>query len=85
MLATVADEVALSIAVQIEPPRHARSRDGALPHRRMDRLSLPGDIGRKTDVDRQEPRDNRPCHDCASAISIDRKRRAMNDSGLLAA
>src|SRR6185295_1397628 len=58
MLTAVADEVALSIAIQIEPPRHSPPHDGALPHRRMDRLSLPSDIVRKTDVNRQEPRDH---------------------------
>ena len=53
MFAAVADQVALSVAVEIERPRHAPARNGALPHRRVNRLSMPRDILWKTDVNRQ--------------------------------
>jgi len=49
----VADQVALSVTVEIEPPRHAPARNGALPDRGMDRLPAPRDIVWKADVNRQ--------------------------------
>jgi hypothetical protein len=53
MFAAVADQVALSVTVEIEPTRHAPARNGALPDRGMDGLPVPRDILWKTDVDRQ--------------------------------
>ena len=59
MFAAVADQVALPVAVEIEPPRHAPARNGALPDRRVDRFAAPRDIVRKTDVNRQQPPNGR--------------------------
>jgi hypothetical protein len=50
MLAAVADEVALPVAFEIEPLRHARAWGGAFPHRRMHGLTPPRDVLRKADV-----------------------------------
>ena len=53
MLAAMADQVALPVTIEIEPPRHAPARNGALPDRRMDRFPVPRDIVWKADVYRQ--------------------------------
>ena len=53
MLSAVADQVSLPIAIEIEPARHAPARHGALPYRRVNRATLPSDVLRKTDVNRQ--------------------------------
>src|SRR4051794_34673721 len=58
MLSAVAGEVALPIAVEIEPARHARAHHGAVPYGGVDRATLPRDVVRKTDINRQQP-----CHD----------------------
>jgi hypothetical protein len=52
MLTAVADQVALSITVEVEPAHDASPRKGALPHRGPDRLSLPRNIGWKPDINR---------------------------------
>src|SRR5579863_5228107 len=53
-LAAMAGQIPLSVAIDIEPTRHARAVDPCLPNGGMNRLALPGDIARQTDVDRKQ-------------------------------
>ncbi len=50
LLATVSGEVALPVAVQIQPPRHHGRGDGLLPDTRVDDLAVPGDVLGQPDV-----------------------------------
>ena len=56
MLAAVACEVPLAVAVDVEPPGHAGARDGRLPDPGANRLSAPRDIARQTHVQRDKTR-----------------------------
>jgi hypothetical protein len=46
----VACEIALTITVKIEPPRHHPTCYGSLPDSGVDHFALPFNIGRKADV-----------------------------------
>src|SRR5262249_54645202 len=56
LLASVASETSLSVAVNVEPPDHAPAFDRFLPDRRMNHLPPPCDVARKADVNRQKSR-----------------------------
>ena len=60
VLAAVAAEVALPIAVDIEAPHHARTGDGLFPDPGVDGVAPPGDVTRQADIDRKQPA-HRPC------------------------
>ena len=62
LFAAMADQVALPVTLQIQPARHARARNGALPDRGMDRFPVPRDIVWKADVYRQQPPNGRFRH-----------------------
>ena len=47
-------EVALPVAVDVEPAHSAGTGDGVLEHAGEDSLPLPGDVLRHADVDRQQ-------------------------------
>jgi hypothetical protein len=55
MLAAVPHQIPLTIALDVEPPRHPPALNGRLPNGGVDRLSLPRDIARQTNVDRKNP------------------------------
>ncbi len=59
VLAAVSRAVSLVVAVDVDPPDHARPLDGVLPDGRADGLPLPGDLARQSDVDREQL-----SHDC---------------------
>jgi hypothetical protein len=46
----VACEIALTVTVKIEPPRHHPACYGSLPDSGVDHFALPFDIGWKADV-----------------------------------
>jgi hypothetical protein len=50
LLTSVATQIALAIAVDVQPSYHAPALNRTLPHRGMDRSPFPGDIPRQTDV-----------------------------------
>jgi hypothetical protein len=54
VLAPVADEVGLPVAVDVEAPDRPPSLDGRLPDRGPDALSAPDDLAREADVDGDE-------------------------------
>ena len=56
MLAAVPLQIALTIAVDVEPPRHSAAFDRRFPDSRMDSFALPGDVARETDIDREQAR-----------------------------
>ena len=47
-------QVALAVAVDVQPPHHPRSPGRPLPHRRAHRPAAPGHIPRQADVHRQQ-------------------------------
>jgi hypothetical protein len=53
MLATMADEIALSVAVEVESASLAAAQHRRLPDRRMHGLAAPLDVSRKPDVYRE--------------------------------
>jgi hypothetical protein len=53
MLASVTLEVALPVAVDVEPPDHAPALNWIFPDRRMNSLPAPCDVAWKTDVNGQ--------------------------------
>ena len=55
VLATVRKPVGLVVAVDVDPPHHARPSDRLLPDRGADGLALPLDLAGATDVDGQKP------------------------------
>ena len=59
LLATVAGEIALPVAVDVQPPDPTRALNRLLPDSRDDRPALPRDLSRHTDVDRDECREAR--------------------------
>ena len=56
MLATMAREIALTIPVEVEPPRHARAFDRGFPDSGMDGFALPRNITREADIHRKQAR-----------------------------
>ena len=54
LLAAVPRDVALAVAVEVEPARPDRPIDGLLPDAGAHRLPVPGDVARQPDVHRQE-------------------------------
>src|SRR5271165_2644491 len=54
VFATVPTEVALAVAVDIEPADHPRARHRLLPHSGVDGATVPRDVLRQTDVDRYQ-------------------------------
>jgi hypothetical protein len=54
MLPSVPGEVSLPVAKHIQPPNHPPALHGLLPNARVDGLSPPGDVTRKTYVDRHK-------------------------------
>jgi hypothetical protein len=55
VFATMACEVPLPIAIDVEPTHQARASDRLLPHACMNGLPPPRDIPGKADVDRKQP------------------------------
>ncbi len=51
MFSAVSGQIALPVAIYIQAPDHLSSRHGLFPDAGMHRLSPPGDVPRKTDVD----------------------------------
>ena len=56
LLAAVAGQVALSVAVDVEAPHHPPPRDGRLPDGRVDGPAVPGDVAREADVHGEQAR-----------------------------
>ena len=56
MLAAMALQIALAIAVDVEPPRHATALHGRFPDSGVDSLALPRDVAREPDIDRKQAR-----------------------------
>ncbi len=56
VLAAVARQVPLSVAVDVESAHHARPFDRRLPNGGVDGLALPRDVARQTDVDGKQAR-----------------------------
>ena len=54
LLAAVPRQIALTVAVDVETPRHAPALDGRLPDAGVDCPASPGDIARQTDIDRKQ-------------------------------
>ena len=54
LLAAVPGQIALTVAVDVEPAHPARAGDGVLEDAREDGLPLPGHVLRHADVDRQQ-------------------------------
>jgi hypothetical protein len=50
LLAPVASQVALPVAVDVEPPHHAPASHGRLPDRRVNGPAVPRDVARKAHV-----------------------------------
>jgi hypothetical protein len=62
VLAAVGEPVGLIVAVDVDPPDHARPLDRFLPDRGAHPLALPLDLAGATDVDRQQPAGHRAGH-----------------------
>ena len=60
MLATVTQQIALAIAVDVQLPDLAAAADRILPHGRVHALAFPFDIARQTDVHREQLRHFHP-------------------------
>jgi hypothetical protein len=58
LLTAVSGEVALTVAVQIQPAGPATAGDRILPDRSVHRATLPLDVARKSDIHRQETSHN---------------------------
>src|ERR1700731_4435492 len=56
MLAAMARQISLTIAVDVEPSHHAPAWNRRLPDGGVDRLSSPPDIARQTHVERKQAR-----------------------------
>jgi hypothetical protein len=56
LLAAVPVEIALAVAVDVQPAHHDRPVDRSLPDPGVDGASLPADVLRQADVDRQQGR-----------------------------
>ena len=56
MLAAVPRQIALAVAIDIEPPHHAPALNRRLPDRSVDCPSLPRDVARQPDIDRKQAR-----------------------------
>ncbi len=69
LLATVPGEVALAVAVDVEPADHGRAVDRVLPHPGMDGPALPGDVLGQAHVDRQQRRRHRGRSGAFSPVS----------------
>jgi hypothetical protein len=50
LLAAVPGEIALAVAVEVQPARHDRPVDGLLPDAGAHRLPVPRDVARQADV-----------------------------------
>jgi hypothetical protein len=49
-------QIALTVAIDVETSRHASTLNGRLPHRGVDHPTLPGNIAREPDIQRQQAR-----------------------------
>src|SRR5271156_3711437 len=56
MFAAVPCQIALTVAIDIEPPRHAPALNRLLPNRGADRPSLPGNVAREPHIQGQQAR-----------------------------
>ena len=56
MLAAMPLQIALTIAVDVEPPRHSTALDGCFPYSGMDSFALPRDVAREAHIDREQAR-----------------------------
>ncbi len=56
LLAAVAGQVALSVAVDVEAPHHPPPRDGRLPDGRVDGPAVPGDVAWEADIHGEQAR-----------------------------
>jgi hypothetical protein len=56
MLAAMPFEIALTIPVEVEAPRHATALDRGLPDSSVDSSTLPRDVAREADIDRKQAR-----------------------------
>ena len=61
--AAVSSEVALAVAVDVEPPNDPSTVDGLLPDPGVDGAPFPLDITRHADVHRQQPAGRRFSHE----------------------
>src|SRR5262249_6890985 len=60
MLAAMSGAVTLTVAVEVEPARGAATRYGLLPDGRVHGPAAPADVPWKPNVDRKQPRHDRP-------------------------
>src|SRR5262249_32903329 len=84
LLAAVAREIALSVAIDVQPPHHPRALDRLLPDPGVHRDTAPGHVAREADVHRKElrqrcalfrpvsraPRADDPHDDCAVSLPV---------------
>ncbi len=61
--AAVSSEVALAVAVDVQPPNNPPTVDGLLPDAGVDGASFPLDVTRQADVHRQQPGGRRFSHE----------------------
>jgi hypothetical protein len=47
-------QIALTIPVEVEPPRHSAALHGRFPDAGMDSFPLPRDVAREPDIDRKQ-------------------------------
>jgi hypothetical protein len=47
-------QIALTVAIDVEPPRHAPAQNRLLPNRGADRPSLPGNVAREPHIQGQQ-------------------------------
>jgi hypothetical protein len=56
MLAAVSLQVALTIALDVEPPHHSTALHGRFPNSGMDSFALPRDVAREPNINREQAR-----------------------------
>ncbi len=56
MLAAMPLQIALTIPVDVEPPRHSTALNRRFPHSGMDRFALPRNVAREPNIDRKQAR-----------------------------
>src|SRR6185312_1571313 len=72
LLAAVPVEVALAVAVDVQPAHHPRPVDLLLPDPGVHGVALPADVLRQADVDRQQPRHRTAPLPARSRVSLAR-------------
>src|ERR1700735_2607395 len=72
MLAAVSLQIALTIAVDVEPPHPSTALHGRFPNSGMDSFALPRDVARESNIDREQAR-----HLCLVADNGERRGRGV--------